>query len=127
MEKIRIETDDAPKAVGPYSQGIAAGNMVFVSGQLGIDKDTGKLVEGGIVPETKTTLENMKAILAKEGLTLNDVVKTTVFVSDLAEYPEMNKVYAEYFEGSVFPARETVQAKIVLGAKVEISCIAVKK
>ena len=125
MEK--IETSNAPGAVGPYSQAIIAGDFIFVSGQLGIDPDTKKMVEGGIVQETAQVLKNMDAILKAKNLSLNDVVKTTIFLDDLADFPEMNKIYSEFFNNDPKPARETVQAKIVLGAKVEISCIAYLK
>ena len=124
--KKQINTTAAPSAIGPYSQAIEAGGMVFVSGQLPIDPATGAFAEGGIKELTRQSLTNMKAILAEAGLTMANVVKTTVFLADMADFAEMNEVYATFFEG-VCPARSAVAVKTLpKEARVEIECIAVK-
>ena len=124
--KQALATAQAPAAIGPYSQGIAAGQTVYVSGQLPIDPATGNFAEGGIKELTRQSLNNAKAILAAEGLTMADVVKTTVLMADMADFAEMNEVYAEFFQAP-FPARSAVQvAKLPKGAPLEIECIAVK-
>ena len=102
--KKQINTAAAPAAIGPYSQAIEANGIVFVSGQLPIDPATGAFAEGGIKELTRQSLTNMKAILAEAGLTMANVVKTTVFLADMADFAEMNEVYASFFEG-VCPAR----------------------
>ena len=99
-----IHSDMAPAAIGPYSQAIRTGNVVFISGQLPIDPATGNFAEGGIKELTRQSLNNAKAILAAEGLTMADVVKTTVLMADMADFAEMNEVYAEFFQAPV-PAR----------------------
>lgn len=120
-----ISTTGAPAAIGPYSQGIAAGQLVFVSGQLPVDPATGKIPEG-IAAQTEQALKNMAAILAEQGLTLDNVVKTTVFLADLADFAGMNEVYAKHF-AAPYPSRSAFQvAKLPLGAPLEIECIAVK-
>ena len=122
----KVETKKAPAAIGPYSQAIEANGMVFVSGQLPIDPATGAFAEGGIKELTRQSLTNMKAILAEAGLTMANVVKTTVFLADMADFAEMNEVYASFFEG-VCPARSAVAVKTLpKEARVEIECIAVK-
>lgn len=122
--KTPIATTQAPAAIGPYSQAIEAGGLVFVSGQLPIDPATGEFAQGGIKELTRQSLENMKAILATAGRTLDNVVKTTVFLADMADFSEMNEVYAEYFQAP-FPARSAVAVKTLpKGARVEIECIA---
>lgn len=124
--KKQISTAAAPAAIGPYSQAIEANGMVFVSGQLPIDPATGAFAEGGIKELTRQSLTNMKAILAEAGLTMANVVKTTVFLADMADFAEMNEVYASFFEG-VCPARSAVAVKTLpKEARVEIECIAVK-
>ena len=124
--KKQINTAAAPAAIGPYSQAIEAGGMVFVSGQLPIDPATGAFAEGGIKELTRQSLTNMKAILAEAGLTMDNVVKTTVFLADMADFAEMNEVYASFFEG-VCPARSAVAVKTLpKEARVEIECIAVR-
>ena len=124
--KKQINTAAAPAAIGPYSQAIEAGGMVFVSGQLPIDPATGAFAEGGIKELTRQSLTNMKAILAEAGLTMANVVKTTVFLADMADFAEMNEVYASFFEG-VCPARSAVAVKTLpKEARVEIECIAVR-
>lgn len=123
--KQALATAQAPAAIGPYSQGIAAGQTVYVSGQLPIDPATGAIPEG-IAAQTAQSLKNIQAILAEQGMTLADVVKTTVFLADMNDFAEMNKVYGEYF-AQPFPARSAVQvAKLPKGAPLEIECVAVK-
>ena len=124
--KKQINTAAAPAAIGPYSQAIEANGMVFVSGQLPIDPATGAFAEGGIKELTCQSLTNMKAILAEAGLTMANVVKTTVFLADMADFAEMNEVYASFFEG-VCPARSAVAVKTLpKEARVEIECIAAR-
>ena len=124
--KQQISTAAAPAAIGPYSQAIEANGNVFVSGQLPIDPATGAFAEGGIKELTRQSLTNMKAILAEAGLTMANVVKTTVFLADMADFAEMNEVYASFFEG-VCPARSAVAVKTLpKEARVEIECIAVR-
>lgn len=124
--KKQINTAAAPAAIGPYSQAIEANGIVFVSGQLPIDPATGAFAEGDIKELTRQSLTNMKAILAEAGLTMANVVKTTVFLADMADFAEMNEVYASFFEG-VCPARSAVAVKTLpKEARVEIECIAVR-
>ncbi|MFQ7113962.1 RidA family protein [Hallella bergensis] len=119
-----INTDKAPAAIGPYSQAIHAANLVFVSGQLPVDPATGNFAEGGIKELTRQSLTNMKNILEAEGLKMSQVVKTTVFLADMADFAEMNEVYAEFFE-KPFPARSAIAIKTLpKNARVEIECIA---
>lgn len=119
-----INTDKAPAAIGPYSQAIHAGNLVFVSGQLPVDPATGNFAEGGIKELTRQSLTNMKNILEAEGLKMSQVVKTTVFLADMADFAEMNEVYAEFFT-KPFPARSAIAIKTLpKNARVEIECIA---
>ncbi|OGP70180.1 MAG: hypothetical protein A2Z73_04240 [Deltaproteobacteria bacterium RBG_13_60_28] len=126
MKKIIIITDQAPAPVGPYSQALAAGPFVFLSGQIALDA-AGQLVEGDIVVQTVQVIQNLKAVLAAAGLTLKDVVKTTVYLADLADFKEMNRTYAEFFPESP-PARTTIQvAGLPRGAAVEIDAIAYKR
>ena len=122
-----VHTDKAPKAVGPYSQAIKAGNFVYVSGQLPINPETGKIVEGDIQDETRQSLSNAKAILNSEGYCLNDVVKTTVFLDKISDFTAMNEIYAEFFTDHK-PARAAFEvAALPLGVKVEIQMIAYKE
>ena len=119
-----IHTDDAPKAVGPYSQAVKTGNLVFTAGQIGLDPDTGKLVEGGIGDQARRVMENLKAVLAGAGTDLSRVVKATVFLADIADFAAFNSVYAEYFTSDP-PARSAFQVgALPLGARVEIEMIA---
>lgn len=121
----RIHTDNAPAAVGPYSQGIDAGNLVFCSGQAGLDPATGQLVEG-VEAQTRQIFSNLSAVLEAAGLSLDDVVKTTVFLADMADFKAMNAIYATFF-GETPPARSTVAVKgLPIGALVEIDAIAVR-
>jgi 2-iminobutanoate/2-iminopropanoate deaminase len=124
--KKQISTNNAPAAIGPYSQAIEANGMVFVSGQLPVNPATGEFAEGGIKELTYQSLTNMKNILAEVGLTMENVVKTTVFLADMADFAAMNEVYASFFTG-VAPARSAVAVKTLpKNALVEIECIAVK-
>ena len=126
MSKTSISTAAAPAAIGPYSQAVEAGGTVYVSGQLPIDPATGDFAEGGIKELTRQSLTNMKAILAEAGLDMGDVVKTTVFLADMADFAEMNEVYAQFFSAP-FPARSAVAVKTLpKGARVEIECVAVR-
>jgi len=123
MKKV-IHTEKAPKAVGPYSQGISTGNLLFTAGQVAIDPATGKLVEGGIQEQTRQALENLKAILTAARTDFSKVVKSTVFLQDMMNFAEFNQVYAEYFPSEP-PARSTFQVgALPLGARVEIEMIA---
>ncbi|MCI7378191.1 MAG: RidA family protein [Bacteroidales bacterium] len=119
-----ISTTNAPAAIGPYSQAIKVGELVFVSGQLPIDPATGAFAEGGIKELTRQSLTNMKAILEEAGTSMANVVKTTVFLADMNDFAAMNEVYAEFF-AAPFPARSAVAVKTLpKGALVEIECIA---
>ena len=120
----QISTDKAPAAIGPYSQAIEAGGMVFASGQLPIDPATGAFVEGGVKEQTRQSLTNAQNILREAGVDLSHVVKTTVFLSDMANFGAMNEVYATFFEGAC-PARAAFEvAALPKGALVEIEAIA---
>jgi 2-iminobutanoate/2-iminopropanoate deaminase len=123
MRKV-IQTEKAPKAVGPYSQAVSTGDLLFTAGQVAIDPATGKLVEGGIKQQSRQVLENLKAVLAAAGTDFSKVVKSTVFLKDIKDFVEFNQVYAEYFPSEP-PARSTFQvAALPLGAMVEIEMIA---
>ena len=127
QNKTAISTKDAPAAIGPYSQAVRVGDMIFTSGQIPIDPATGNLVAGGIAEQTTRVLENLKAVLAAAGIDFTRVVKTTVFLKDMKDFAAMNEIYARYFapEGVVAPARSTVQvAALPKDALVEIECIA---
>ncbi|MCR5680609.1 MAG: RidA family protein [Prevotella sp.] len=123
MKKV-ISTTKAPAAIGPYSQAIQVGNLVYTSGQIPIDPATGQFAEGGIKEQTRQSLRNVKAILEEAGLTMGNVAKTTVFMADMADFAEMNAVYAEFF-AEPFPARSAVAVKTLpKGALVEIEVVA---
>jgi 2-iminobutanoate/2-iminopropanoate deaminase len=124
--KKQIQTDHAPAAIGPYSQGIAAGGFVFCSGQIPLDPVTGAVVAGGIEEQTRQVFKNLSAILEAAGSSLDQAVKCTVFLQDMNDFAAMNKVYAEFFKG-VAPARAAYQVvRLPKDVKVEIDCIAVK-
>ncbi|MBR1498270.1 MAG: RidA family protein [Bacteroidaceae bacterium] len=124
MGKSVISTAKAPSAIGPYSQAIRVGNFVYTSGQIPIDPATGVFAEGGIKEQTRQSLLNVKAILEEAGLTMSDVVKTTVFMADMNDFAEMNAVYAEFFS-EPFPARSAVAVKTLpKGALMEIEVVA---
>lgn len=119
-----ISTPDAPAAIGPYSQGIRAGDLVFLSGQIPLDPRTGAMVDGGIAAQTERVLENLAAVLAAAGCSFADVVKTTIFLVDLADFQAVNEAYARRF-GEAPPARATVQVSALpRGARVEIDAVA---
>jgi len=123
MESRIVSTDKAPKAIGPYSQAVAAGGMLFVSGQIPLDPGSGELVEGGIKEQTERVLENIKAIVEAGGGKMENVVKTTVYLTDLSLFAEMNEVYAGFFSENR-PARATVQvAALPKNSLVEIDAI----
>ena len=125
FEKQPISTDQAPKALGPYSAGIRLGSLVFTAGQLGIIPATGDLALGGIEAETRQALDNIRAILLAAGTSMSQLVKTTVFLRDMSDFTRMNTIYADYFTPP-FPARSTIQvAALPKGGAVEIEAIAV--
>lgn len=127
MANKEIKTEQAPAEIGPYSQGISAENIAFVSGQLPIDPATGEFAGNDIASQTRQSLKNVQAILAENGMTMADVTKTTVLLADIAEFAEMNQVYAEFF-AEPFPARAAFEvAALPKNAKVEIEAIAVKR
>ncbi len=119
-----ISTQKAPQAIGPYSQGIKTGNLVFTSGQIPLDPSTGEVVTGDIKAQAKQVLENLQAVLSEAGASLENVVKTTVFIADMNDFAAINQVYAEYFTSN-FPARSCVQvARLPKDVGVEIEAIA---
>ena len=119
-----VSTEKAPKAIGPYSQAIRTENLLFTAGQIGLDPDTMEIVEGGIEAQTRRVLTNLKHVLETADSGLNFVVKTTVFLQDMADFAKMNAIYAEFFPENP-PARSTVQvAGLPKGALVEIECVA---
>lgn len=125
MKKV-ISTTQAPAAIGPYNQAIQVGNMLFMSGQLGIDPTTGDFVAGAVKEQTVQSFKNIQAILAESGFTIDDVVKTTVFLADMSTFADMNEIYAAQFTGA-FPARSAVAVKTLpKNGLVEIEVIAVK-
>jgi 2-iminobutanoate/2-iminopropanoate deaminase len=127
ITKTAVSTTDAPAAIGPYTQAVRVGDMLFTSGQIPIDPKTGNLVAGGIVEQTTRVLENLKAVLAAAGIDFVHVVKTTVYLKDMKDFAAMNEVYARYFAtpGATPPARSTVQvAALPKDAMVEIDCVA---
>jgi 2-iminobutanoate/2-iminopropanoate deaminase len=124
MTRKSISTTDAPPAVGPYSQAVWAGDLLCCAGQIPLDPATGNLVPGGVKEQTVRVIENIRAVLRSQQLDLRNVVKSTVFMTDLAKFADMNEVYARYFTAD-FPARSTVQvAALPKGAQVEIEVIA---
>ena len=125
MKKV-IHTNNAPAPIGPYSQAIAAGNFVFVSGQIPLDPSTGELVSENVKAETRQVMENIKAVLLEVGLGFDHIVKTSIFLTDMQSFAQVNEVYGTYFTGQ-YPARETVQvAALPKNVNVEISVIAIK-
>jgi len=123
MKRECVTTPQAPAAVGPYSQGIKLGDLLFISGQLPLDPATGKIVDGDASAQARQSLTNLRAIAKEAGAALTDAVKTTVFVTDIKDFPAVNQVYAEFF-AEPFPTRSTVQvAALPLGAAVEVEAI----
>jgi 2-iminobutanoate/2-iminopropanoate deaminase len=126
MSKTVIYSDQAPEPIGPYSQAIQAGNMLFVSGQIAIDRKTGNLVSGNLADETHQVMKNLKAVLSAAGMNFTHVVKCSIFLKDMNSFAEVNAIYGEYFNANP-PARETVEvSRLPKDVRVEISCIAVK-
>ena len=126
MKRDAVRTAGAPAAIGPYSQAVRAGGLLFCSGQIPLDPSTGKLVDGGIEAQTERVLGNLEAVITAGGGTLSSVVKTTVYLTDLGDFPAMNAVYGKFFPRNP-PARATVGvAKLPAGARVEIDAIAVE-
>jgi 2-iminobutanoate/2-iminopropanoate deaminase len=126
MDKIIIRTTNAPAPIGPYNQAVLAGDTLYISGQICIDPVSGELKKKDIQEETHRVMQNLKAILLAAGTGFNNVVKTTIFITDMNQFAEINEVYGKYFEGD-FPARETVQvAALPKFVNVEISMIAIK-
>jgi 2-iminobutanoate/2-iminopropanoate deaminase len=124
MSKEIIETKHAPAPIGPYNQAIKTGNLLFISGQVALVPGTNDFANADIITETHQVLQNLKAILAQAGMDFSNVVKTTIFLSDMALFSDVNEIYAKYFVGA-FPARETVAVKgLPKNANVEISMIA---
>ncbi len=124
MQKNIIETSEAPSAIGPYSQAVKTGNLLFVSGQIPLDPRTGNLITTGIEDETHRVMKNIEAILEAANVTFHNVVKTTIFLKSMDDFARVNAVYASYFTGN-FPARETVEVSgLPKGARVEISVTA---
>ena len=120
-----INTEKAPAPIGPYNQAVRNGHLIYTSGQIPIDPATGNMVEGGIREQTIQVFENLKAVLESAGSTLDDVIKTTVFLADMAHFPEFNAVYAQYFNEENAPARSTVQvAALPKASLVEIELVA---
>jgi 2-iminobutanoate/2-iminopropanoate deaminase len=122
--KQAISSAAAPKAIGPYSQAVRAGQLLFLSGQVALDPATGQMVEGGVAEQTRRVFENLGAVLAAGGRSFVDVVRTTVFLADMNDFAAMNEIYGQYFK-EPFPARATVQvARLPKDARVEIDLIA---
>jgi 2-iminobutanoate/2-iminopropanoate deaminase len=127
MEKKVVFTEKAPKPIGPYSQAIIAGNLIFTAGQIPIDPATNQVVQGNIKEQTRRVLENLRAILESVGATFDDVVKVTIYMKDLNEFSAMNEVYSEYFKNSP-PARTTVEvSRLPRDVRIEIDLIAIVK
>ncbi len=124
MMKKLVHTDNAPKAIGPYSQAVIYNGIAYLSGQIPLDPATGQVVEGGIAEQTERVMRNLSAVLEASGSSFKQVLKTTVFLADMAEFPRMNEIYAMYFPQDP-PARATVQAAgLPRGVRVEIECVA---
>ncbi len=126
MKKI-ITTPNAPAPIGPYNQAVLSGNTLYTSGQIALNPETGELTLGDIKTETKQVMENMKAVLKAANMTFNDVIKSSIFISDMNNFGEINEVYGSYFDDTNAPARETVEvARLPKDVNVEISMIAIK-
>ncbi|MCB0699147.1 MAG: RidA family protein [Chitinophagales bacterium] len=126
MEKKVIRTDNAPAPIGPYNQAIQYGDMLFVSGQIAIDPETGDLIQGDIQEETHMVMKNLKAVLNEAGMDFSNIIKSSIFIMDMGQFAQINEAYAQYFDADP-PARETVQvAGLPKGVNVEISVVAGK-
>ncbi len=127
MEKICFKTQKGPAAVGPYCTAVLYGDTIYMSGMIGIDPSIGKPVEGGTLAQAKQVFENIVTVLGELGATVDDVLKTTVYLTDIAEFGEVNKIYAEYM-GPNFPARTCVEvAALPMGLSIEVECIVAKR
>jgi 2-iminobutanoate/2-iminopropanoate deaminase len=127
MRVDQVKTDKAPAAIGPYSQAVVAGGFLFSAGQIALDPASGQIVDGGVTAQTDRVMQNLKAVLDQAGLTWTDVVKTTVYLHDMADFPTVNEIYGKAL-GSARPARSTVQVSALpRGALVEIDMIAAKR
>lgn len=125
MKKEIISTDMAPKAIGPYSQAVKVGNFLFISGQIPIDPKTGELIEGNIKEQTKRVLENLKGIMESLGGSLENIIKTTVFLKNIEDFHDMNEIYAEYFKENP-PARSTIEvSRLPRNVSIEIEAIGI--
>lgn len=128
MENIKVKkvtTENAPAAVGPYSQAVKLGSLVFCSGQIGLNPQTNSLVEGGVLSEVKQVIKNLEAVLFFAGSSLNKVLQTTIYIIDMGKYADVNALYGEFFKNEPLPARVTVEvSKLPKDANIEISCIA---
>jgi 2-iminobutanoate/2-iminopropanoate deaminase len=125
---IKLETEKAPKALGPYSQGVIAGDFIFCSGQIALNPINGEMVKGGIWEQTRQVLENLKAVLIKAGVDLNQVIKTEIYLTNIKDFAVVNEIYAEYLNSEPLPARVTVEvSRLPKNSLIEISCIAYKK
>ena len=126
MKKI-IQTPHAPAPIGPYNQAVLTGNTLYTSGQIAIDPKTGELFKGSITDETELVMQNLKAVLAAADMTFDQIVKTSIFISDMENFGQINAVYGKYFDDQTAPARETVEvANLPKYVNVEISAIAIK-
>jgi len=126
MEKQIINSTNAPAPIGPYNQAVQAGNMLFISGQIALNPESGQMEQDDIIAETHRVMQSLRNILSEAGMDFSDVVKSTIFIMNMGDFGQINEVYGKYFTG-YFPARETVQvAALPKGANVEISMIAVK-
>lgn len=124
MQREQVKTEHAPGAIGPYSQAIKAGGMIFAAGQIPLDPTSGEMISGGVQQQTERVIQNLSAVLSAAGSSLDAVVKTTVFLKSMGDFKDMNEVYARYFKAPA-PARSTVAvADLPRGALVEIECIA---
>ena len=124
MEKKIIKTNNAPAPIGPYNQAVQYGDMLFISGQVAIDPETGDLVQDNIQAETTQVMNNLKAILTEAGMDFSNVIKTSIFLMDMGQFAQVNEIYGSYFNNDNAPARETVQVSgLPKGVKVEISMI----
>jgi 2-iminobutanoate/2-iminopropanoate deaminase len=126
MAKEVVYSANAPEPIGPYSQGIKVGNMLFISGQVAIQKPSGNIITGNIVDESQQVMKNLYEVLKAGGMEFSNVVKTTIFLKDMNNFPKVNEIYGSYFDKQA-PARETVEvSRLPKDVNIEISCIAVK-
>lgn len=125
LKSEKVISKNAPSAVGPYSQAVKYGNLIFCSGQIGLDPKTNELVSGGVIDQTKQVIKNLDAVLNKAGSGLEKVLQTTIYITDMSKYVQINALYGEFFKSEPLPARATVEvSSLPKGAEIEISCIA---